>query len=150
MAGSFEVCLDLTKENVAWLEGLAEVTGRLALRQPTYERLTESARFDSDWSTVFARLSKDVPVEGVPACILGRQPRARRRVLDVSMRAADGRLEIFRYTRRYIEEGYRTKSLRCATCRENSRCEGVHINYVRAHGYAPLRPLLQESPGGAD
>jgi len=67
---------------------------------------------------------------------------APRQALDTAMRSLDGKLEIFRYTRRYIMAGYRTKSLRCGTCVENARCEGVHINYVRAHGYGTLRPLV--------
>ena len=62
-------------------------------------------------------------------------------MLDTAMRGADGQLEIFRYTRRYILEGYRTKSLRCTDCRENARCDGLHINYVRAHGYSAMQPV---------
>jgi|HubBroStandDraft_2_1064218.scaffolds.fasta_scaffold03836_3 MoaA/NifB/PqqE/SkfB family radical SAM enzyme len=140
--GAFEVCVDLTKDSAAWLETLASVPARIALRQPTYERLTESALYDADWTPLFARLPATVPVEGVPACVLGRPPRAPRQALDTAMRSLDGKLEIFRYTRRYIMAGYRTKSLRCGTCVENARCEGVHINYVRAHGYGTLRPLV--------
>jgi hypothetical protein len=139
--GSFEVCVDLTRDTARWLETLAHLPSRLALRQPTYERLTESAQNDDDWKPLFERIPRDLPVEGVPACMLGRAPRPARRVLDTAMRSVDGRLEIFRYTRRFILEGYRTKSLRCAECREDSGCRGMHINYVRAHGYAPLRPL---------
>jgi molybdenum cofactor biosynthesis enzyme MoaA len=141
--GAFEVCVDLTKETVAWLGTMAEdsLPARLALRQPTYERVTGSVEHDADLAPFFARFSRAVPVEGVPACILGRAPRERRRVLDTAMRGADGQLEIFRYTRRYILEGYRTKSLRCAGCRENARCDGLHINYVRAHGYAAMQPV---------
>jgi hypothetical protein len=139
----FEVCVDLTKETVAWLAAMSQdsVPARLALRQPTYERVTGSVEHDADLAPFFARFSRGVPVEGVPVCILGRAPRERRRVLDTAMRGADGQLEIFRYTRRYILEGYRTKSLRCADCRENARCDGLHINYVRAHGYSAMQPV---------
>jgi hypothetical protein len=77
----------------------------------------------------------------VPACILGRAPRARRKTLDTAMMTPDGRIEIFRYTRRYILEGYRTKSLRCAECVERERCDGMHITSVRAHGYAAMQPI---------
>jgi CDGSH-type Zn-finger protein len=57
------------------------------------------------------------------------------------MMTEEGSLEIFRYTRRYVVTGYRTKSLRCGTCVESPRCDGLHINTVRAHGYAWMRPL---------
>jgi hypothetical protein len=57
------------------------------------------------------------------------------------MMAPDGRLEIFRYTRRYILDGYRTKSLRCAECKHVEACDGMHVNFVRAHGYGVMRPV---------
>ncbi|HEX3345750.1 MAG TPA: hypothetical protein VHS09_14300, partial [Polyangiaceae bacterium] len=116
----------------------------VALRQPNYERLTEAAANDVDLREFFARLARlgqDVPVDNVPACILGRPPRAAPRVLDTTMMTPEGRLEIFRYTRRYILEGYRTKSLRCAECAHFEGCTGMHVNYVRAHGYGVMVPV---------
>jgi hypothetical protein len=86
----------------------------------------------------------ELPVENVPACILGRRPREEAKTLDTAMMGAGakGGFEIFRFTRRYILEHYRTKSLRCKECVENERCTGMHINAVRAHGYGQMRPLL--------
>ncbi len=147
----FEVCVDLTLETSAWIEGLASPSPRLALRQPSYERLSEAARADVDLHAFFARFKAPLPVEGVPACALGRLPRARPSLLDTAMRDANGHLEIFRYTRRYIHERYRTKSLRCAGCAETARCDGMHVNFVRAHGYAVMQPLatrLGDAPPG--
>ncbi|MCZ7680103.1 MAG: hypothetical protein M5U28_15595 [Sandaracinaceae bacterium] len=46
-----------------------------------------------------------------------------------------------RYARRYILEGYRSKSLRCRSCVHDAACDGLHINQVRAHGYAWMRPV---------
>ncbi len=137
----FEVRVDLTRDTGPWLLALDVVPSRLALRQPTYERLTEAAEHDLDLRAFFAGFPHPVPVDGVPACVSGRAPREGRRVLDTAMMTADGKLEIFRYARRYILEGYRTKSLRCGDCRENARCAGMHINHVRAHGYAVMQPL---------
>lgn len=139
----FEVCVDLTRDTAAWLETLERPPSRLALRQPSYERLSEAATRDVDLRSFFARFDAGVPVEGVPACALGHAPRVRPAVLDTAMRDASGRLEIFRYTRRYIQESYRTKSLRCAACSETSRCDGMHVNFVRAHGYEVMQPLAQ-------
>jgi hypothetical protein len=62
-------------------------------------------------------------------------------VLDVSAIAANGGFEIFRWTRRYVEDGYFTKSLRCAGCVHDATCAGMHVNYVRAHGYAAMQPI---------
>ncbi len=138
---SFEVEVLLTQETGPWLEALRAIPSRLALRQPTYERLTEAAERDLDLPSFFARFRHELPVEGVPACILGRAPRLAPRTLDSAMMRPDGRLEIFRYTRRYILDGYRSKSLRCRSCVHDAACAGLHINQVRAHGYAWLTPV---------
>jgi MoaA/NifB/PqqE/SkfB family radical SAM enzyme len=137
----FEVTVDLTRETAAWLSTLAIVSPRVALRQPTYERLTEASSNDVDLRGFFASFRHVVPVDGVPACILGRPPRPARRVLDTAMMTPDGRPEIFRYTRRFILEGYVTKSIRCAACAHFDECAGMHINYVRAHGYGAMQPV---------
>jgi molybdenum cofactor biosynthesis enzyme MoaA len=142
-ACTFEIEILLTKETEPFLLSLpAEVHARIALRQPTWERLTEAADEDVDLPAFFARFAgRAVPVEGVPACILGRAPRTAPATLDATMTGSNGRLEIFRYTRRYILDHYLTKSRRCRDCRENARCEGMHVNQVRAHGYRWMQPI---------
>ncbi|MEO5728402.1 MAG: radical SAM protein, partial [Byssovorax sp.] len=85
--------------------------------------------------------SHEVPVEDVPECILGRAPRERPAVLDTAMLSKDGRVEIFRYARRYLREHYKTKSLRCRSCARDATCDGMHVNFVRAHGYAVMQPV---------
>ncbi len=137
----FEVVVDLTRENEPWLSSLREAPARLVVRQPTYERLTEAQAHDLDLRAFFAAFPAEVPVEGVPACVSGRAPRARPRVLDTAMMARDGRVEIFRYARRYLLEHYRTKSLRCRGCAHDATCDGMHVNFVRAHGYAVMQPV---------
>ncbi len=143
----FEVSVALTRDTAAWLLGpdgaRAAASGRLALYQPTYERLTESAERDADLRDFFARFTAPVPVDGVPACLSGRAPRARPALLDVAMLAPSGRVEIFRYAKRYILDGYFTKSLRCKTCAHDAECGGAHVNFVRAHGYATLVPVAR-------
>ncbi len=143
---SFEVEVLLTRETGAWLEALDAVPARLALRQPTYERLTEASDHDLDLPAFFsrftARFTGEVPVEGVPACVLGRAPRLPPKTFDAAMTRPDGRLEIFRYAKRYILAHYRSKSLRCRQCVHDATCEGAHINQVRAHGYGMLEPVL--------
>ena len=99
----------------------------------------------------FAHLGQDVPVDSVPACILGRAPREAPRVLDTAMMTPEGRLEIFRYTRRYILEGYRTKSLRCTECKHFDGCgagvDGRTTERIRI-GVGGARHLPGPDPGG--
>ncbi len=139
--GAFEVALALTKESAAWVLGLEAAPARLVLRQPTYERVTEALERDVEPASLFPRLPPEVPVEGVPRCISGRAPRPRPAVLDGAMTAPSGRLEIFRYARRFIASRFVSKSLRCRGCAFFDACEGVHVNYARAHGYGVLQPV---------
>jgi MoaA/NifB/PqqE/SkfB family radical SAM enzyme len=136
----FEVVLDLARSNEAWLLSLDHAPARLVLRQPAYERLTEASERDLDLREFFKKFTLSVPLEDVPACISGRTPRARPAVLDTAM-MKDERVEIFRYARRYLLEHYRTKSLRCKECAHNASCDGMHINFIRAHGYAVMTPV---------
>src|SRR5256885_13137726 len=50
----------------------------------------------------------------------------------------------FRFTKRYILEHYWTKSLRCKGCVHFDACQGMHVNYVRAHGYGVMQPVVSE------
>jgi hypothetical protein len=140
-AGDFEVTVALTRETAPWLLSLTDFPARLALYQPTYERLTENGAHDVDLREFFAAFPHAVPVEGVPACVTGRAPRAREETLDTTMLLPEGRLEIFHYAKRYILDHYRTKSLRCKGCSHAASCDGMHINYVRAHGYTVMQPV---------
>ena len=144
MPYDFEVTVGLTRETAAWLLTLTDVSPRLALYQPTYERLTEAGERDADLREFFARFKHPVPVEGLPACVTGRRPRPQPATLDTTMMLPSGALEIFRYTRRYILDHYRTKSLRCKGCVYNEGCDGLHINHVRAHGYGAMQPVTYD------
>jgi MoaA/NifB/PqqE/SkfB family radical SAM enzyme len=140
---TFEVAVALTRETAPWLLAMRAAPPRLSLFQPNHERLTEAQAEDVPLADFFARFRADVPVENVPACVLGRAPRPERPTLDTAMLDVDGRVEIFRFTRRYILDHYRTKSLRCAECAEDPRCDGMHINAVRAHGYGVMKPITR-------
>jgi MoaA/NifB/PqqE/SkfB family radical SAM enzyme len=141
----FEVHVLLDRATAPWLLSLAAPSPRLSVGQPTYERLTEAAARDVDLRAFFSRFHSQVPVEEVPACVSGRAPRPRPPILDTAMRGPDGRVEIFRFTRRYILDGYYTKSLRCRECVHDRECHGLHINFARAHGYGLLAPV--RAPG---
>ncbi len=140
--GSFSIVVQLGHATAAFVLAASPASlARLILRQPTHERLTDSAAQDIDLSAFFAALKTPVPVEDVPACITGRTPHARPLVLDAAMLDGDAHLEIYRYTRRYVLDHYYTKSLRCKGCKHNASCDGLHVNYVRAHGYAVMQPV---------
>ena len=142
MPGDFEVGVILTKATEpAILAMAAAPPARLVVVQPNYDRVTDALANDVEPRALFAALPAEVPVENVPRCLAGRAPRPARRVLDLEMLGPDARIEMHRYTQRYVADGYYTKSLRCDGCAESARCRGVHVNWVRAHSYAPLAPL---------
>lgn len=139
---SYEVAVFVSKKTAPWLLSIAVPPARLSLKMPHWERLTESADNDVELPEFFRSFKQNVPVEGVPACITGRTPATREPLLDTAMMTPDGRLEIFRYAKRYIVEHYMTKALRCQQCVHNDVCEGLHVNYVRAHGYSAMQPVI--------
>jgi len=139
---SFEVVVDLTIATAPWLLAQAAPSPRLVVRQPTYDLVTDARRHDvADLRGFCAALAPTIPVENVPPCILGRAPRPPRRVADTAMLRPDGRLEIFRFTRRFIAAHFYAQALRCRTCREAATCPGQHVNHIRAHGFAAMTPL---------
>ncbi len=140
MNAGFEVVVLLSRYTADWLLGLDAAPDRLALRQPTYSRLTESAERDVDVRDFFARFVVGVPVDGLPRCVTA-DARDAEVTADTAMMTPEGRLEIFRYTKRFIREHYRVKSLRCAACVHESSCAGMHINYVRARGFDAMQPV---------
>lgn len=143
--GTHEVVVTLTRETapslIEWQHSHPARLERLALVQPSWERLTESRDHDVDLRAFFEAFTAEVPVEDVPACILGREPRPREPMLDGSMLADDGTPEPFRFVRRYVDDAYRVKSLRCETCVHEAECTGLHVNHVRAHGFAAMQPV---------
>ncbi len=141
MDAAFEVLVLLDRDTGRWLLELPAIPARVALRQPTYERMTDAEARDVDFAPFFAALPTTVPVDDLPACVLGRAPRSARATLDTAMMAPDGRVEIFRYARRYILDRYYAKSLRCTGCKHTGSCRGMHVNQVRAHGFSLMQPI---------
>jgi hypothetical protein len=147
---SFEVVTYLTKQTEPAVRALspegAPPPARLALAQKNYDLVSLCHENDVDTKAFFASYPHPVPVENVPACVLGRAPRPHPRTLDVQMLGADARIDMAAYTRRYVADAYYTKAVRCGTCAVNAECRGVHVNWVRAHGFAPLDPVRPASP----
>jgi MoaA/NifB/PqqE/SkfB family radical SAM enzyme len=141
---AFSVVAYVTQETAAVIERMGEIPERLMIAQPRYDRVTDQRRHDlPDLGAFCEKLPPHVQTEGIPACIGGRQPQEPGRVLDAAMLGPDARLDMGRYTARFIADRYMTKSRRCRECVHDAHCPGVHINFVRAHRYASLRPVLR-------
>ncbi len=46
--------------------------------------------------------------------------------------------KILDYTKKYILNLYRKKSLKCEKCKYNKTCEWIHINFIRSYGFSIL------------
>jgi molybdenum cofactor biosynthesis enzyme MoaA len=142
---SFEVVALLTRETAEFILTLPEVSPRLVLRQPNYALVTEARAADVDLREFFARLGRPVPTENIAPCLApGAAPRdvaPRPLALDTAALADDGRIHMANYTGRYILQNFYTRSLRCKECAHSEACRGMHITWVRAHGYAQMLPV---------
>jgi len=149
LGGDFEVLAVLDRALASWLDDPRHQRwpARLALVQPTYDLASDAVERDVDLATFVQRMCERfgdfdrVAVEDVPRCLLGRAPRVPPPTLDATTLAPGGGLEIFRYARRFVQAYDRVKSLRCRACVHTQDCDGVHTNWVRAHGFAPLIPI---------
>ena len=57
--------------------------------------------------------------------------------------AETGRLLVRPLAKYHVANKYRGKSVRCADCRVNDRCEGIHINMIRDQGLRQAQPLVE-------
>ena len=142
----FTVAVYVTRETAAALAALGDVPDRVMVVQKNYDRVTANRRNDvPDLRAFCSTLPESTVTENIPPCIGGRLPEDQGKKLDAAVLGVDARVDMAKYANRYIAERFFTKSRRCKTCVHFATCPGVHINFVRAHGYAPLQPI--ESPG---
>ncbi len=142
----FAVEVVLTQAMAPWIAALEQVSPRLRLVQPTYERLTEAGDHDVDVPAFIAAFrskpgGEHTAIAGLPTCVTQAPPVRAPETFDTTMAKPTGELEIFRYARRYILDHYRVKSLRCGECTKREGCDGLHINTVRAHGFGWMQPI---------
>jgi pyruvate-formate lyase-activating enzyme len=141
LGGSIEVRVFLNPATESMIRALGQPPANLVIVQKNYDLVSDAQANDVDTKSFFQTYSYPVAVENVPACIVGRSVRPTRKILDMEMLGADTRLDMVAYTKRYVADGYYTKALRCKDCRENASCRGVHVNWVRAHGFGAVEPI---------
>ncbi len=144
-----QVDIELNRDTAPWMLAnrglLDERREHIRLHQPSYEHMEQAVAQDvADPRAFFLELGLRLPVSGLPACLApGCEHVEARLVLDRALFDADsGRLAIRPLARYHIEQGYRSKSIRCDDCVLASRCDGAHINMIRHQGLALLTPLI--------
>jgi MoaA/NifB/PqqE/SkfB family radical SAM enzyme len=140
----FSVVAYASRETAEAIVRLAPSSPRLIVAQPRYDRVTDQLRHDvEDLSSFCRQLPRSIRTEQIPACISGREPDSPRSRLDAQMLGPDARIDMGKYAQRYIADRFLTKSRRCAGCKYDGACPGVHVNFVRAHRYAALEPVVE-------
>ena len=49
--------------------------------------------------------------------------------------------QIADYTSAYVKNLYRKKSLRCSSCKYDTQCEWIHLNFIRSYGFEILEVI---------
>ena len=147
-SGVAEVEIRLNQTTAAWMlanrERLIEVADRVRVRQPTHERMEAALDDDlQDPRDFFESLGVRLRVAGLPACLAtGSELDPGLQILEAGLFDPEtGRVDTNALARFHVRDRYKGKSVRCRDCRLNARCEGLHINAVRAIGLGALRPL---------
>lgn len=152
--GDFEVATYLTRATGEVVVGMSELPARLVLVQPNYDLVTEAKSNDVELPAFFAQFTAPVPTENIAPCLAPGaallRPEPRPAELDVAMLADDARIDMTRYTKRYVQSGFYSKSVRCKDCVKSASCRGMHINWIRAHGYGPMSPILAGEEAAAE
>ncbi len=144
------VTVHLNTETAAWMlanrDAVAQAVeaGTIRIHQPGFEHMREAVGHDiTDPAAFFAQLNLPVLVSGLPVCALGHARPANdlRRLQPSMFDPQTGRLDIQGLARAHVSTWYRAKSVRCKRCPATDRCEGFHINQIRAQGLQLCRPL---------
>jgi hypothetical protein len=135
--------LPLARGIAARLAGMPDTERRKTrLRAVPHEYLSEARAHDPDLSEVREIARLGVPILGLPPCLGGpaQPPPAVPRPGPEAL-AADGRLDLVRFTDWFVRHACRVKSLRCRKCAHREQCPGLHINQARSWGFAAMQPL---------
>ena len=144
--------IELNQQTSEWMLANRSVVSdkldQLTLHQPSHEKMMAALEQDvRDPATFFKALDLPIRTSGLPACMtpgatLVEDPADLHESL---FDAETGRFEIRPLARFHVENKYRGKSVRCADCRLNDRCEGIHINMIRDQGLRQAQPLISGS-----
>ncbi|MCO4761010.1 MAG: radical SAM protein [Myxococcales bacterium] len=150
-----EVEVQLDRKLASWLLARPSTVkswgNRLILTLQDHEYLSGSQQTDPAPESLRKLAGLGARLKNVPACVAGGEsvPHDHFR-LDAELLDRGGDLDLDRYVHHYIEREYYAKSLRCNRCALSDDCRGLHINYLRNHGFKILRPLDEDGQELAD
>ena len=141
-----EMEIRINRHNVSWLlehlDLLERRADRIILSMDQHAHLKEV----NSEALNLAQLKEHLHYPGmkqmrIPHCLIAGQTMVPPLVLNPSIMDDDFKIDIFSFTAEFINKHYLEKSTRCRSCRLDSECGGVHINYLRAFGFQTLKPI---------
>jgi molybdenum cofactor biosynthesis enzyme MoaA len=120
--------------------------GLLIGRLPTFEYLSECKENGTTPELLADLRAAGVRLMNVAPCLGGENAEAGPHYeLSRDMIDEKGHMMVSPYVQRYIVGEYYKKSVRCRDCALNDSCRGMHIQFLRAHGFAILEPIPGEA-----
>jgi hypothetical protein len=138
----------LGPETLAWLLGESDAyrslveAERLVASLPNFEYLSAMRDVGVGPEELAALAELGLRLMNVAPCLGGERTEPAGHV-ELSRELLDdkGQLSVSPYVQRYITGEYYKKSVRCRGCVLNESCKGMHIQFLRAHGFGSLQPL---------
>jgi len=133
------------------LDFVQEHADRLVFTLRNHEYVSESREHDPAPEDIAKLATVARRFRNLPECITGHEPEGSdRRLLDSLIVDSKGLIDLDAYVHHYVVEEYYSKSRRCDTCIKKDACEGLHINYLRNHGYKMCAPINDDIDSKAD
>jgi hypothetical protein len=142
---AFDLVVELTHDTAALLEKLTTADSRIIVRQPAYSSLRDHADRDVDLAAWMRQNKNRFRTENITPCLGGHAPDVGETWIDVSVFEPNGLANAFRFAQWFVVDGVRAKSLRCQYCTYNQNCQGMPLNFIRAHGFSVIQPALPSS-----
>jgi pyruvate-formate lyase-activating enzyme len=146
---NYSIEIRLNKSTAVWMlenrELLTQSLSQISLHQQSYEKLEQVIHNDiENVAGFFEQLRLPIKTSGLPPCIAkySQLSTPYYRLDPTLFDWSSGRVSIRELARNHIKEGYQVKSVRCRDCVVENKCDGAHINTVRARGLKILQPLI--------
>lgn len=134
------IVIELSHRSRPLLEQASELAHRLIVVQPTYDRLADAiANDEQSWPV---KLPPGCRAQGMARCLTQAELLVRPEPLSAEVLTDEG-IDVDRFASLFIRKLWMTKSLRCADCAYDRSCAGMHLNWVRAHGYRHMRAAIE-------
>ncbi len=136
--------INLSKNNAPWLlknrNLLLKNCENLLFSVKNYYSFKESNEEYINLRGFFQKLAINrIKLLNIPKCFY---PEAEIITEDTFSGLMENETSIDVFVKKFFLECYYEKSLRCKKCIYDSKCKGMHINYLRVYGFKEFEPII--------